>query len=69
MKARARVICDVCGRPCDGSNRIKIRGRKYTTQIYHDPDGDYFSEVRSRFDMCGDCLDQFRKFMEKERES
>lgn len=63
MKKNKVITCDICGMEIRDPVRIRcaVKGKKYMARIYKAPDGDWFAVGRSRFDMCGGCIDKLRQ--------
>lgn len=58
--------CDICGATDDKATLIKVKCKStlFATSMFSPPP---FSDVR-RFDICEECVQQFKKFVEYKNE-
>lgn len=65
MKFDAGIKCDVCGDIITFKDRIRLKGKYFKSTLFESPDGNYYASQKQRFDMCKNCFEEFKKFINK----
>ena len=67
MKFDAGIKCDICGDIITYKDRIELKGKYFKSIVFKAPDGNYYANQKRRFDMCNNCFEEFKTFINKDK--